>query len=206
MGRPRTPIGAFGDITYIKVAGGRIRARTRYRDDDGQLRSDVLQLPRHGGNIVSTIDVLEAAGLLIEDRSRPIEEYFATKAAGLPPVMREQLEVWMKILLDRATTAPRQRSRDLSTMRIRIRSFVPAVTTWAEAGHHSLAEITPAQVRAVLPEAGAQRVLAEQGLRPLFKTLKTHKLIFANPMRGMKAPGPTRRCRCRWTPLSCARS
>ena len=38
MGRPRTPIGTFGDITYVKVAGGRVRARTRYRDDDGQLR------------------------------------------------------------------------------------------------------------------------------------------------------------------------
>lgn len=38
MGRPRTPIGTFGDITYVKVAGGRVRARTRYRDDDGQVR------------------------------------------------------------------------------------------------------------------------------------------------------------------------
>lgn len=105
--------------------------------------TDVLQLPRYDGNIVSTIDVLQAAGLLIEDRPRPIEVYFTTKAAGLPPVMREQLEVWMKILLDGATTAPRQRSRDPLTVRIRIRAVVPAVTAWAEAGHQSLAEITP---------------------------------------------------------------
>lgn len=38
MGRPRTPIGTFGDITYVKMPGGRVRARTRYRDDDGQVR------------------------------------------------------------------------------------------------------------------------------------------------------------------------
>lgn len=38
MGRPRTPIGTFGDITYVKVSGARVRARTRYRDDDGQVR------------------------------------------------------------------------------------------------------------------------------------------------------------------------
>jgi integrase len=38
MGRPRTPIGTFGDITYVKVSGGRVRARARYRDDDGQVR------------------------------------------------------------------------------------------------------------------------------------------------------------------------
>lgn len=148
--------------------------------------TDVLPLPRYDGNIVSTIDVLAAADLLIEDRPRPIEAYFTKKAAGLPPIMREQLEVWMTILLDGATTAPRQRSRDSLTIRIRIRSVVPAVTAWAEAGHQSLAEITAAQVRAALPENGSQRVLAEQGLRSLFKTLKARKLIFANPTRGMK--------------------
>lgn len=37
MGRPRTPIGTFGTITYSN-AGRRVRARTRYRDDDGKIR------------------------------------------------------------------------------------------------------------------------------------------------------------------------
>lgn len=27
MGRPRTPIGTFGDITYVKITGARVRAR-----------------------------------------------------------------------------------------------------------------------------------------------------------------------------------
>lgn len=38
MARPRTPIGTFGDISYVKATGGQIRARTRYRDDDGKVR------------------------------------------------------------------------------------------------------------------------------------------------------------------------
>jgi integrase len=38
VGRPRTPIGTFGDITYVKVSADRVRARARYRDDDGQVR------------------------------------------------------------------------------------------------------------------------------------------------------------------------
>ena len=38
MARPRTPIGTFGDISFVKVARGRVRARTRFRDDDGQVR------------------------------------------------------------------------------------------------------------------------------------------------------------------------
>jgi len=38
VGRPRTPIGTFGDITYVKVSADRVRARARYRDDDGRVR------------------------------------------------------------------------------------------------------------------------------------------------------------------------
>src|SRR5918995_2925293 len=38
MGRPRTPIGTFGDLSNAKTASGQIRARTRFRDDDGEIR------------------------------------------------------------------------------------------------------------------------------------------------------------------------
>lgn len=38
MGRPRTPIGTFGEFTYVKTANGQVQARTRFRDDDGQVR------------------------------------------------------------------------------------------------------------------------------------------------------------------------
>jgi integrase len=37
-GRPRTTIGTFGDFTYIAAANGKVKARVRFRDDDGQLR------------------------------------------------------------------------------------------------------------------------------------------------------------------------
>lgn len=37
-GRRRTPIGTFGTIYFEKLPSGQVRARTRYRDDDGQLR------------------------------------------------------------------------------------------------------------------------------------------------------------------------
>jgi integrase len=37
MARPRTPIGTFGEISYVR-AGRKVRARTRYRDDDGRIR------------------------------------------------------------------------------------------------------------------------------------------------------------------------
>ena len=38
MSRPRTPIGTFGEIDFRTYPGGQVRARARFRDDDGQLR------------------------------------------------------------------------------------------------------------------------------------------------------------------------
>lgn len=38
MGRPRTPIGTFGEIHFENTPSGQVRARARYRDDDGQVR------------------------------------------------------------------------------------------------------------------------------------------------------------------------
>lgn len=36
MARPRTPVGAFGEIEFRKLANGTVRTRTRFRDHDGQ--------------------------------------------------------------------------------------------------------------------------------------------------------------------------
>ena len=40
-GRPRLPIGTFGEITTREVAPGRYRAASRFRDEDGQTRQIV---------------------------------------------------------------------------------------------------------------------------------------------------------------------
>lgn len=149
--------------------------------------SDVLQLPRYSGNILSTIDVLAAAGLLIEDRPTRLENYFNTKTSTLPPIMKRQLELWLQVMTQGATTAPRQRARDPQTVRLHILGIAPIITAWAEAGHLSLAEITPELIHQALPEKGSHRHFAEAGFSSLFKTLKARKLIFSDPTRGMKA-------------------
>jgi hypothetical protein len=154
--------------------------------------TDVLQLPRYDGNITSTLDVLRAAGLLIDDRPTRVQTYFAAKTGGLPPVMADQLETWLEVMLNGSTTAPRQRSRDPRTAQIHILGIAPIIHAWAAAGHQSLAEITPAQVRAALPASGSHRNWAEFGLRSLFTTLKARKLIFTNPTRGMASTGVNR--------------
>ena len=148
--------------------------------------TDVLQLPRYGGNITSSLEVLAAAGLLNDDRPTHVERYFAAKTGQLPEPMRAQLETWLEVMLNGSHQAPRQRSRDPQTARIHIMGIAPIITGWADAGHHSLAEITPQHIRDALPETGSHRNWAEYGLRSLFKVLKDRKLIFANPTRGMR--------------------
>lgn len=75
----------------------------------------------------------------------------------------------------------------MSVARIQIMGIAPIVHAWAAAGHQSLAEITAEQVRAALPDSGSRRNFAEYGLRSLFTVLKSRKLIFTNPTRGMRA-------------------
>jgi hypothetical protein len=151
---------------------------------------DVLQLPSYGGNISSTIDVLAAADLLIDDRPSRVEHYFASKTSQLPPVMRQQLEVWLDVLTQGATRAPRQRARDPQTVQLHIMGIAAIIQAWAQAGHQSLAEITATQVRDALAAERGRRYLAYSGFRSLFKTLKARKLIFADPMRGVPATNP----------------
>ena len=38
MSRPRIPIGGYGEIAFIPRAKGKVEARTRFRDWDGQTR------------------------------------------------------------------------------------------------------------------------------------------------------------------------
>jgi hypothetical protein len=151
--------------------------------------TDVEQLPRYGGNVTisSTLDVLAAAGLLNDDRPSHTERYFAAKMTSLPEPMKTQLEVWLEAMLNGSSQAPRQRPRDPQTARLHILGITPILQAWTDAGHQSLAEITPEQVRAALPTSGARRNFAEQGLRSLFTVLKARKLIFTNPTRGMPA-------------------
>jgi hypothetical protein len=149
--------------------------------------TDVLGLPRFDGNIVSTLEVLAAAGLLIDDRASHVERYFAGKTDGLPEPMKAQLETWLRIMNDGSSTPPRRRARDPETTLIHIMGIAPVLHSWADAGHRSLAEITSDDVRAALPASGSRRNFADSGLRSLFSILKACKLIFIDPTRAIPA-------------------
>lgn len=151
--------------------------------------SDVLQLPRYDGNVLSTLDVLADAGLLIEDRPSRVELYFARKAADLPPLMHEHLELLLQAVLKGSQTPPRQVPRDPDTVRTYILGVISVVNTWVAAGSTTFAEVTHADVLAALPDAGGRRQAVVLGLQSLFRLLKGRRLVFVNPVRNVKV-GP----------------
>ena len=149
--------------------------------------TDVLGLPRFDGNIVSTLEILDAAELLIDDRPTEVQRYFAGKTAGLPEPMKTQLATWLQTMVDGSRTPPRRRARDPETTLIHIMGIAPIMHAWADAGHRSLAEISSDDVRAALPASGSRRNFADSGLRSLFAILKGRKVVFADPTRAIPA-------------------
>ncbi|MDR6688298.1 hypothetical protein J2Y41_003884 [Arthrobacter sp. 1088] len=149
--------------------------------------TDVLQLRQYSGNVLSTIDVLAAAGLLIEDRPTALERYFTAKTSTLPRVMKDQLEIWVEVLTNGSLQPPRQSPRNPRTIRAHILGIEPIIHAWADAGLQSFAEVTRSDVTAALEKTTSRRHIAGNGLKSLFTILKGRRLIFANPTRGLKA-------------------
>lgn len=149
--------------------------------------SDVIRMRRYDSdsNVRSTLDVLGAAGLLVDDRPPRIERYFTDKTGALPEPMETQLEVWHDVMLNGSTTPPRRKPRDPATVKIQILGMAPVLRAWVDAGHNSLTEISSGMLTDALPADPVQRHWAERGMRSLFGILKGRKLIFADPTRGM---------------------
>lgn len=148
-------------------------------------------LAQRGLTVESTLEVLDAAGLLEDDRVPAIRSYFLAQTAGLPPTMRTQLETWYVVMAQGSATAPRRKPRSHQTIRAQLHAMLPCLRTWAADGYASLAQISRQQVTASLPDSGAARLLAGQALRSLFGILKARKEIFTNPTAGVPSGAPS---------------
>ncbi|WP_327660458.1 MULTISPECIES: hypothetical protein [unclassified Streptomyces] len=149
------------------------------------LTSDVAASIRYGGTQTSTLEILAAADLLVDDRTTAVERYFAKKTTGLPQEMTGQLQLWFEVMLKGSATAPRRRPRHEQTIHLHIQGMSPIWRRWADRGHTSLAEIERKDFVEALPAEGASRLFADQGFRSVFAVLKSRKKVFTNPTRGV---------------------
>lgn len=146
--------------------------------------SDILALRSYNDrNVRSTIEVLEDAGLLIDDRVPTFDRLFARKTVDIPDPMRTQLELWRTIMVNGSSKPPRRQPREASTVKAQMYGILPAVTTWVENGHTSFAEISTEDILAVLPDDPSPRHLMLLGLRTLFSILHGQKQIFHDPTK-----------------------
>ncbi|PVG82120.1 hypothetical protein DDE18_15695 [Nocardioides gansuensis] len=70
---------------------------------------------------------------------------------------------------------------------------MPALSVWAEQGHSSLRDITPADVRTVLPDAGYPRSAMGAVLCSILTLVKAREVPFVNPIARIRAGSHERR-------------
>ncbi|MBA3745670.1 MAG: hypothetical protein H0X00_22585 [Sporichthya sp.] len=134
----------------------------------------------------TVIEVLAAAGALIEDRAPAIDSWLVERLDGLPESMVEELQTWFEVMKNGTKTPPRRRPRSHQTITLHLSWALPILRQWAAAGHGSLREISKEHVLDALPAAGAERARAGQGLKSIFRLLKARKVLFLDPTARLK--------------------
>lgn len=131
--------------------------------------------------IRSVLEVLADIGMVEDDRTPTIVTWFDRTVTDLPAPMLGELHTWFGVMVNGHTSPPRTKPRSPTTIKLYTRALLPALHTWAAAGHESLREITRADILAILPPPGTERAMCGRGLGSLFGTLKAHKHVFTNP-------------------------
>lgn len=169
-----------GVIRKARV-GMRVLLAMRDTDRVPVLATDVERLVPFGLPARSVRAVLDEAGLLDDDRTPALERWFDRQLVGLPATMAGEIRVWFDMLRNGSTSAPRRKPRSPGTIKTNLNWALPTLRAWAEDGHQSLREITRDDVLVALPARGTPRATVGHGLRSIFTTLKSRKVIFANP-------------------------
>jgi hypothetical protein len=150
-------------------------------------RSDVMQLSRIKHSAAVVADVIASAGMLEDDIDPPPVRLFKASTRVLPEPMRQELSVWLEVMLHGSPTPPRYRPRSHTCISNYIRWAMPTLQLWAN-NHTSLREIGRDDVKDILAPQGLRRATVLIALRSIFKVLKGRKLVFINPCSRLSAP------------------
>lgn len=143
-----------------------------------------------------TIDVLDHAGFLTDDRTPAVTAWVERKTAHLPAQIRSEIGTWAEVMRSGSAVAPRRHPRSDRTIRNHVYGAMPALNSWSQT-RESLREVTRDDVLAVLPTGGTARSEMLSGLRSIFQVLHGRRLVFTNSTTRMKVGMPETR-----TPLT----
>ncbi len=143
-----------------------------------------------------TIDVLDHADFLTDNRTPAVITWVERKTAHLPAKIRSEIAEWADIMQNGSTVVPRRYPRSHRTTRNHLYAAMPALDSWATT-RKSLREVTREDVVAVLPVGVTDRSEMLSGLRSIYQVLHGRKRVFTNPTTRMKVGMPATR-----TPVS----
>jgi site-specific recombinase XerD len=118
--------------------------------------------------------------LLDDDRIDPLDAWIHCRLANVRPEIREEALVWIRIVRH---GGPRRRPRSTTTVRIQTSSAIPFLLACSQR-YRALRQVSRGDVTEWLASCTAPHTEAV-ALRDLFKTLKSERLLFANPARGV---------------------
>lgn len=145
--------------------------------------STVRQLSARNMPFPHIIDVLAAAGVLADDRPDSLAVWLDAQLAGLPAQIRAELDAWLSLLRH---GGPRRQPRSRRTI-VRDISSIRTFLTETGGRYSTLRQVTRDDITTWLAgRPGRSRPQDASTLRGLFGVLKAERLIFANPVRGVR--------------------
>lgn len=145
------------------------------------LASTVEQLAERKLSPRRAMEVLLDLQLLVDDRPDALTEWIRRNLAGIPDGIRTEVEEWVSLM---RKGGQRSLPRAPQTVINKVRLALPFLA-WAATGrgYTTLRQATREDCKGWLDTLDHDRQRTIVALRGLFKTLKTSKLIFANPTR-----------------------
>lgn len=137
MARPRTPIGTFGDIDFTTLGPARVRARTRVRDFDGQVR-----------RVEATASSRKLAEHRLKEKLAQRATHGGSRQLTPDSSFKELVEVWLADLDLEGGLAPSTRALYERNMR---QLVMPAFE------HYSLREVTIGRIEPFLKSLAANK-------------------------------------------------
>jgi hypothetical protein len=135
-------------------------------------------LRKRGDSITRTAQILDAMGILADDRPAAFDQWLAARLGGLAPGISGEASRWARALHDGTPRTPPLHDK---TVRSYVAALRPALLEWS-ARHGHLREITRDDVRAVTAQLhGPRRQTTLVAARSLFACARKNGVIFRDP-------------------------